>query len=122
MKLENLCFEDFLDALTRVATMKALPTDEELEDEGAPDAGEFLLELRKLPDQKKSWLVDHARRWDEALNQPIERAVHHLIMLIVRTVQLVAAGKRGKKPPLDRRDIAKQEVIRFRKDGGLRCF
>lgn len=41
-KLSTLSFEDFLEALVRVATMKALPTYAELALLGARDAGTFL--------------------------------------------------------------------------------
>ena len=38
-KLTQLCFEDFLEALVRVATTKTLPTDGQLADTGFGDAG-----------------------------------------------------------------------------------
>ena len=45
-KLENLSVEDFYEALIHVSLMKAMPTDEEIADAGAEDAGDFLLRMR----------------------------------------------------------------------------
>lgn len=125
-KLENLSFEDFLDALVRVATMKALPSEDELAEAGAPDAGLFLLDLRKRSEDKQAWLEAHARRWDEPLPMPIERAVHHLCMLMIRTIQAttaIAAGSKSaamSKPRDAPADVTAAEVGRFRDKEGMR--
>lgn len=64
-KLTNLSLEDFYEALMRVATMKGLPTDDELTeaflagdfgDEEVPDAGTYVLTMRNDPtDKKQVW-------------------------------------------------------------------
>ena len=87
---------------------------------GAADAGAFLLGLRRQPEQRRTWLGAHARRFDEAVSQPIERAVYHLGMLLVRSVQAVTAGKikrGGAEPP---NNVSKEEVLLFRQEGGMR--
>ena len=46
VKLTQLSFEDFLEALVRVACIKTLPTQEEIFDAGHADAGAFMLALQ----------------------------------------------------------------------------
>ena len=45
----GLClpFEGFLEAICRVAVLKALPTDEELAEADVPHAGMYLFDLRE---------------------------------------------------------------------------
>ena len=67
-KVENLSFEDFLEALVRVATMKEFPTEEEIAVEGVGDAGSFVV---KLKHQKRfdDFLATHSREWMDPLHQ-----------------------------------------------------
>ena len=46
VKRTHLGFEDFLEAICRVACLKALPTDGELEDAECDNAGTYLIRLR----------------------------------------------------------------------------
>ena len=46
-KENNLPFEGFLEALCRLSMLKALPSDEELEETGCADAGIFLQRLQE---------------------------------------------------------------------------
>ena len=102
--------------------MKALPTDTELVERGYEDCGDFFLyHLRGRPEEKKEWCEANARRWEDPMNQPIERAVHHLLNLLVRTVKLVTAG-RCSKASKHREQVSKEEVELFRAEGGLRRF
>ena len=104
LKLENLSLEDFYEALCRIACMKALPSDREIDEAGCFDAGDFLLRLRdeKAEDE---WLNMYyakspeevgKRDGDSAANgvadvdrprQPAHRCLTHLILLILRTVE-----------------------------------
>lgn len=93
LKLQNLCYEDFLEALVRVATMKALPTDEEVEEASCADGGEMLLKLRKTHGEYVSWVAAHSRPFDAPLPQPAERAVHHLCLLLIRSIKSFTRGK-----------------------------
>ena len=45
-RLRHLSRHDFQEALVRMATMVALPTDEEIEEAGAADAGDFLIAMQ----------------------------------------------------------------------------
>ena len=48
VKEANLTFEGFLEAIVRLAALKALPSDEEVYDAGHPDAGAFLCGLKAM--------------------------------------------------------------------------
>ena len=95
-KLRHITPTDFLEALVRLSLVVALPTDLELEEAKAADAGEFLLAMQThSPTEFQSFLSTHRPRHQDhdgsdyaahAL-QPAERCLEHLIKLIVRTVQ-----------------------------------
>ena len=78
-KVLQLCFEDFLEAIVRMSTMKALPDDDELDNAGSTDAGRHLLELRGVsPQMYEDFLKEHAQSWFDEPLQPIHRrAAHH---------------------------------------------
>ena len=92
IRLIHLNFEDFCEALVRMATMKALPFDEEISGAGCADAGEFLLELKQHPALYKAFLADHRQEWHKEPRQPADRCLEHLVSYIVR---LVDTGTKG---------------------------
>ena len=97
VRLIQLSFEDFLEGLVRISTIKCLPMDEDIFDAGVEDAGEFIEKMRdERPDEYKRWLSDHMREWDAPLPQPIFRLVEHLCHFVVRSVEttVIRAGKR----------------------------
>lgn len=85
-QLLHLGFEDFMEALVRIATMKCLPTDDEVAISGFDDAGQMLLAMSAIPANYAAFRAARPTRWNEPLRQPIWRAVHHLICLMVRSV------------------------------------
>ena len=97
IRLRHLFPVDFLEALVRMATMISLPTDEEIEEVGATDAGEFLLAMQiDSPNSYRSFLESHRPKhkdpdcsdWEKHCLQPIWRCVEHLIKLLVRTIEI----------------------------------
>jgi hypothetical protein len=97
IRLRHLFPVDFLEALVRMATMISLPTDEEIEEVGAADAGEFLLAMQiDSPNSYRSFLESHRPKhkdpdcsdWEKHCLQPIWRCVEHLIKLLVRTIEI----------------------------------
>jgi len=48
------CVQDFYEALVHVSAMKAMPTDEQLKEAGAKDAGVFLMALKEKPAEVSS--------------------------------------------------------------------
>ena len=90
LKTQNLHFEDFLEALVRIATMVGWPTDEEIEQAGYRDAGEFLLNMQQFSHVYDRFMAKNATSWDEEPRQPIERCIAHLLAWVIRVV--AAAG------------------------------
>jgi hypothetical protein len=89
----QLRFEDFLEALVRIATMKALPDDEMIYDEECEDGGEVILKLRTGdPMDYKEFIARSTPEFGKPLHQPIERLVEHLCTLILRTITSVVAS------------------------------
>ena len=89
-KVLQLSFEDFLEALVRISTMVGWPTDEEIEEAGYRDAGEFLLNLQQFSHVYDRFMAKNATSWDEEPRQPIERCIAHLLAWVIRVV--AAAG------------------------------
>jgi hypothetical protein len=78
----------FLEALVRLAVLKALPTDAELDAADEPDAGRHLACLER--DNKEAYDVlvrSRAVPWGEEPLQPIERCVHHMVNVILWRMQ-----------------------------------
>ena len=87
--------QDFLEAVVRLASVLALPTDSQLElvgEEGETDAGEFLLRLEAhAPREWNQYVERRKRHWSEGEpSQPIWRAVEHLIGYFEHVVRLYA--------------------------------
>lgn len=83
-KIIQLSFEDFLEALVRVAAAKAMPTDSDLEEAGAADSGQYLLDLERDPGRREKFLVSRDVHWSLPPLQPHWRAVDHLLNYLAR--------------------------------------
>ena len=112
-RIHHLTFEDFCEAVVRLATMKALPTTAELLLLGANDCGTFLTELRANPQGYNAFVEARERAWGDKLRQPIERCVEHLINLLIRTVESATTGFADCK-------LSKATLMRFRQQAGAR--
>jgi len=80
----SLPFEGFLEALCRVAALKALPTDEEIRmEEHADDAFTFLENMRERDAPgHAAFLRERANVWGTRPRQPFDRCVSHIISMI----------------------------------------
>ena len=128
IRLRHMFFEDFLEALVRMSTLMAFPTDEELAEVGAADAGEFLLAMQvDAPNDYRAFLDTHRPKhkdpdgsdFEQHQLQPIWRCVAHLVTLLVRTVEFNTSALRNS----DNADGAVQayearKFIRSRTQGG----
>lgn len=95
-RIENLTFWDFLEAIVRVAQQKAMPTDEEVEEYGYADGGEFLLRLKDDdPGAYRDFIELNERQWWERTRQPIDKKISIMLTLVMRT--LAANLKRWEK-------------------------
>ena len=82
-----------MEALCRVAVLKALPTDAEVSAASCRDAGVFLEALcERDPIAHEALLSDRRVGWGEEPKQPPERAVAHFLSLVVRRVEVGAGG------------------------------
>jgi hypothetical protein len=96
-KENHLPYEGFLECLCRVAILKALPTDSELEKEECVDAGLFMLRLRSNQQKHRTYLETNATGWNSTPRQPHWRCLHHLLACMIRTIEdHVDSGKGGK--------------------------
>jgi len=94
----NIPFEGFLEAWCRLAVLKALPTNSELEATDSEDAGIFLQRLESGKLASYGWVdfyshstggfySHRAVRWgDLSQIQPVEQCVHHLTRIAIRTL------------------------------------
>ena len=94
MRLRNLMFEDFLEALVRLACIAALPTDAEIFETDATDAGEYLLALRSDPLKLQEFIASRKVGWQREPRQKVHRCVSHLLSYLVRVIES-NAGKRA---------------------------
>lgn len=94
LKESCLPFEGFLEAVCRVATMKALPTDEEIKAAKHKHAGAYLAAFEEADDVAyKDFLTERATPWgDEPTLQPVARCVDHLVAMIIHIMEVNVAG------------------------------
>ena len=99
IKMTHMAFEDFLEALCRVACLKALPTDDEIRAADAAggsaggNAGTHLIRLQEAPAEYDAFLLQRRTPWGKMPADgkgkpvPIERCVEHLCELLIVTCQ-----------------------------------
>ena len=117
IKLLQLSFEDFLEAIVRTASLKAIPDDEEVYDYECEDAGEFILKLRGGdPLGWKTFLDKKIRPWGTPMDQPIFRLVEGVCTLIFRTIaHHVASAGDARKSVKDMDNLTLENIANFRK-------
>ena len=120
-KVTNLWFEDFLEAVVRVATMKSLPDMQEVIYAGFSDCGEYLMELKATGEKIElrdcvvsaaydKFCQEHPASWDKKPSMDTEDLVEHMCMFIKRTIET----KLGK--PTSGKELTKREIMKFRMD------
>ena len=97
MRMRDLFFEDFMEAIVRLASILALPTVEEIENAGVEDGGVFLLALYR--DEREgfdSFVAQRTQTWLGYPRQFIHRCVDHLMALFGRLVRCVLPDNSAK--------------------------
>ena len=86
---------DWLEVLCRVSVLKALPTDEEIQQAECADAATYLRLLEEEDgDRYEELLAERASAWGaEPRLQPVNRCVAHVVSLLCREVETETAGK-----------------------------
>lgn len=116
LKEHNIPFEGFLECLCHLCQLKSLPTTQEIAErygEAGGDAGAFVLDLKASDEQAYAEFLRSAERhieWGEtppAGFEPAEVRLHHLVTLIVATVE--RGGKHGSQGAGDG-ELSEQEV------------
>ena len=108
-KILNLCFQDFCECIVRVSLEMPFPFDWEIRRSPFPDAGTFLLDLKKDEREYENFVEKHpecASNFERPPQKP-HRCVAHLISLLIRTVE--GGTERGE----DDATITKEEVAAF---------
>ena len=96
-KCESIRLEDFLEAMCHVATLKALPTEEEVASSGCADAGEYLIKLETEHPMKLQQLErERGIPWGEDVWNgdmvSFAKRLDMVICLMLRTIEEGTAG------------------------------
>ena len=83
----NLRFEDFCEAVVRLAACVALPSIAELREAHTADAGEFLRALKGDPVAMNEFVTANKTGWHREPRQRVWDCVGHLMAYILRTVE-----------------------------------
>ena len=110
VRLRHLAFQDWLEALCRVAALKALPTGDEIAAAGTGNAGTHLLQLaRESPPDYEAMLCERATRWGQLPSlQPLARCVEHLCHMII--VHCQGGLRRPPSAPLVGASVTRKDV------------
>ena len=92
-----LPFEGFLEALIRVANLKSLPTDDEIEKSECEHAGAFMMYLKTNREHDyRKMIEDRATPWGEvADSEPLDRCTEHTLEMIFYTIEADTHGSDG---------------------------
>lgn len=90
-----LPFEGFLEAICRVAVLKAFPTDAEIRNAGCAHAGAYLDQLEEEDSEAYEELIESRNTdfGDEPDYQPIHRCVAHLIEMMIYRIEKLCGGQ-----------------------------
>jgi hypothetical protein len=95
-QLRHLFFEDFMEAIVRVACISPLPSADDIAELGCADGGDYLQNLKIEGDGVFDDFMNE-RRQDWAREPPQEawRCVDHLVMFLIREVETMVGGEDG---------------------------
>ena len=94
-KDSHLPFEGFIEAICRLAMMKALPTDEEIVDAENGDAGTYLAQLHLVNTTKYEHLLERKTPWGGEPAQEMHRCLAHFMSIIIRSIKVTGEDDDG---------------------------
>jgi len=107
LKNKHLPFEGFLEAICRIAGLKALPTDEEVEASGLKDGGQYLAALKAdSPDAYSALVATRSTLWGSPPRQKMSRCVAHLIGIIFYKIEDVTLERHDV-------DLCPKDIVAF---------
>ena len=120
-KDDLLSFEGFLEALCRLASIKALPTDIEVEEKGCADAGQYVLLMNSTDETQREFeqmLKGRRVGWGGTPAQTLDRCVAHVISIMIRSIEAASpqASADGNNELSDK-EISTWMKSRFKYDG-----
>jgi hypothetical protein len=117
LKETHLPFEGFCEALCRLAALKALPTDGEIQEAGQYHAGTYLKWLA-LEDAGayEALLSERGGSFGQPARpiQPIDRMVAHVVEMVLYEIELQTGSDGSGNLELTQSEIAKWKALHFR--------
>eukprot|EP00966_Prymnesium_polylepis_P006756 155706-Prymnesium_polylepis.1 len=110
-KLRNLSFEDFLEAIIRLSLQLVFPNDEEIEEGGASDAGQYLIALENAG-MLTDFITERQQPWGKPPAQRVWRCLEHLMCYVARVVESDTTRKAHGETDMK---IAPDEIAEFEK-------
>uniref|UniRef100_A0A7S2HU36 Uncharacterized protein n=1 Tax=Haptolina brevifila TaxID=156173 RepID=A0A7S2HU36_9EUKA len=115
-RLCQLTFEDFLEALVRMSTVKVLPTQEQVFDNGCDSAFDFILGMREGGGEEYAAFVRLSMQpWNAPLREPIYQMLECLCSMIMSTIEHELMRERQNETRKSNSRISDKEVALFRK-------
>ena len=108
-RLRHLFFEDFMEALVRMAVMVPLPTDADIAYLGCVDGGDYLQQLLTQDAEAfDSFAQERSQDWTREPRQRASRCVDHLLLYVIRTMECSVSTSVGQDL-----EISIEEVRQF---------
>jgi len=123
-KNDALPFEGFLEALCRISSIKALPTDGEIAARGCENAGRYVLLMYTTEALRKEYeqmLAERTVGWGGGPQQPLERCVAHVLSIVVHAVEAEVFTGRSEKSIAEKDGtLSSSEIATWIKRVGLK--
>uniref|UniRef100_A0A7S4C2M6 Uncharacterized protein n=1 Tax=Chrysotila carterae TaxID=13221 RepID=A0A7S4C2M6_CHRCT len=105
MRMVNLTFEDFMEAIVRMSCLKALPTVEEIDDEGCGNAAEFYAQLKASQTRYESFVNEYSQQGFNDPRQPMHICTDHLCQIIIHEMEVKIAKSGNYKGEVSTADV-----------------
>ena len=114
MKWQNLAFEGFMEALCRVARLKALPTEEEILHADCPDAGAFILKLKETAGAYTKWYEGASyEEWGDEANDRNRLSMHKKVDMLINIISRTIECESSATGELGNANLSKHEISKW---------